>query len=165
MKPVVRTLSPSPSPYYNTSIIVAKRVNTMTVIRVASLPQEILDDDVAFIRAVRKGIPGQVVREAVALLGGHRELIADLVGTTPGNLHRIYKKQALGKAESEGILDLFRLFAYAKTIFDSDDIVREWLGCEIPALSGSRPIEIMDTFQGRAMVRDVLGRIGHGEFS
>lgn len=165
MKPVAITLSPSLSPYYNTCIIGAKRVNEMTVFRVASFPQEILDDDVAFIRAVRKGIPGQVAREAVSLLGGHREIIADLAGTTPGNLHRIYKKQALGKTESEGILDLFRLFAYAKTIFDSDDIVREWLGCEIPALSGSRPIDLMDTFQGRAIVRDVLGRIKQGEFS
>jgi putative toxin-antitoxin system antitoxin component (TIGR02293 family) len=165
MKPVARTLSPSLSPYYNTCIIDAKRVNEMTVIRVASFPQEILDDDVAFIRAVRKGIPGQVARETVALLGGHRELIADLAETTPGNLHRTYKKPALSKTQSEAFLDLIRVFTYAATIFDSDDIVREWLGCEIPALSGSRPIDLMDTFQGRAIVRDVLGSIKHGEFS
>ncbi|MDW7748207.1 antitoxin Xre/MbcA/ParS toxin-binding domain-containing protein [Halomonas sp.] len=137
----------------------------MTAHRVARLPKDIFNDDMVFIRAVRKGISGQVVRETVELLGGHQQLVAELAGTTPGNLHRIYKKHALGKTESEGILDLLRLFAYAATTFDSDDIVREWFGSEIPALSGTRPIDLMDTFQGRAVVRDVLSRIEHGEFS
>ncbi|WP_411971104.1 antitoxin Xre/MbcA/ParS toxin-binding domain-containing protein [Halomonas rhizosphaerae] len=67
--------------------------------------------------------------------------------------------------QSEQILDLLSLFSYSSSIFDSDDIVRGWFSCEIPALSGSRPINLLDTFQGRAMVRDVLGRIERGEFS
>ncbi|TLF51651.1 DUF2384 domain-containing protein [Halomonas urmiana] len=137
----------------------------MKVLHVDGLPPDVLYDDVAFIHAVRTGIPGQVVRKTVELLGGHHELVANLAGVPPGNLHRIYTKPALGKASSEGILDLLRLFAYAATILDSDDIVRGWFSCEIPALSGSRPIDLMDTFQGRAIVRDVLGKIEHGEFS
>ncbi|WP_430886926.1 MbcA/ParS/Xre antitoxin family protein [Halomonas gemina] len=50
-------------------------------------------------------------------------------------------------------------------MLDSDDIVRGWFSCKIPALSGSRPVDLMDTFQGRTMVRDVLERIERGEFS
>jgi hypothetical protein len=137
----------------------------MTVSRVVSLPPTALNDDVEFIRTVRKGVPGQLVRETVLLMGGHRKLIAEIAGTTPGNLPLIYKRTALGKAQSEGILDLLRLFFYASSIFDSDDIVREWFSCEIPALSGSRPVDLLDTFQGRAIVRNVLGSIKHGEFS
>jgi putative toxin-antitoxin system antitoxin component (TIGR02293 family) len=136
----------------------------MTTLRETNLPSDILDNDVAFIRAARSGVSGNLVQETVDLLGGHRELVAELVGTNPGSLHRTYKKEALGKTESEAILDLIRLFAYAVTVLDSDDIVREWLSCEITALSGSRPIDVMDTFQGRAMVRDVLSRIQCGEF-
>lgn len=137
----------------------------MTVRQVSSLPLEVLDDNLAFISVAREGISGQVVYETVKLLGGYKTLVADLVGTTPGNLHRIYKKTVLGKAQSEAILDLLRLFACTETIFDSDDIVREWLRCEIPALSGLRPADLLDTFQGRAMVRDVLGKIKYGDFS
>ncbi|MDW7749006.1 antitoxin Xre/MbcA/ParS toxin-binding domain-containing protein [Halomonas sp.] len=137
----------------------------MKVLHLDGLPPNVLTDDVVFIRAVRTGIPGKVVQEAVELLGGHRELVAALVGSTPGNIQRIYSKPALGKVESEGILDLLRLFAYASAIFDSDDIVREWLRCHLPALSGSRPADLLDTFQGRIMVRDVLNKIERGEFS
>ncbi|MGM0987765.1 MAG: antitoxin Xre/MbcA/ParS toxin-binding domain-containing protein [Pseudomonadota bacterium] len=137
----------------------------MKVLHVDGLPPDVLCDDVAFIHAVRTGIPGQVVRQTVALLGGHQQLVAELAGTTPSNLHRTYKKAAIGKMQSEQILDLLRLFSYSSSIFDSDDIVRGWFSCEIPALSGSRPVDLLDTFQGRAMVRDVLGRIKRGEFS
>ena len=137
----------------------------MNILQIEGLPPNILYDDVVFIHAVRAGIPGQVVRQTVALLGGHNELIANLAGTTPGNLHRTYKKAVLAKTQSEAILDLLRLFAYAATIFDNEDIVRSWLDCEIPALSGTRPIDIMDTFQGRSMVRDILVKIERGEFS
>ncbi len=59
----------------------------MKVLHVDGLPPDVLYDDVAFIDAVWAGIPWQVVREAIDLLGGHRELIADLAGTTPNNLH------------------------------------------------------------------------------
>lgn len=137
----------------------------MKGLHVDGLPSNVLYDDVVFIHAIRTGIPGQVVRQTVALLGGHNELIADLAGTTPGNLHRTYKKAVLAKTQSEAILDLLRLFAYAATVFDNQDIVRSWLDCEIPALSGTRPIDIMDTFQGRTMVRDILVKIERGEFS
>ena len=137
----------------------------MKALHIGGLPPEVMYDNVAFIHAVRAGVSGQVVREAVALLGGHNELIADLAGTTPGNLHRTYKKAVLAKTQSEAILDLLRLFAYAATIFDNEDIVRSWFDCEIPALSGTRPIDIMDTFQGRTMVRDILVKIERGEFS
>lgn len=130
-----------------------------------AIPPRVLTDEVAFLHAVREGVAGQVITDAIELFGGDRGLFVRLLETTPGNLHRYYKKAILNRAQSEEVLDLLRLFMYASSIFDSDDIVREWFFSEIPALSGSRPVDIMDTFQGRAMVRDVLGKIEFGEFS
>ncbi|WP_415843667.1 antitoxin Xre/MbcA/ParS toxin-binding domain-containing protein [Vreelandella rituensis] len=44
-------------------------------------------------------------------------------------------------------------------------MAQEWLHSEVPALSGSRPVDLFDTFAGREMVRQVLRKISYGEFS
>ncbi len=130
-----------------------------------SLPKEIFSDRVAFIRQVRQGISGRVVVEAIEAFGGDRELFVRLLETTSGNLHRYYKRAALGRTESEEVLDALDVLRYAMEVFDDAAIAREWMHCEVPALSGSRPADLLDTFRGRKWVRDVLGKIEYGEFS
>ncbi len=130
-----------------------------------TLPKEVFTDSVAFIRQVRKGIPGQVLVEAIGAFGGDRQLFVTLLETTPGNLHRFYKRKALARSESEGVLDTLRVLNYAIIVFGDGMIAREWLRCQVPALSGSRPVDLLDTFCGRDWVREVLGKIEYGEFS
>ncbi len=69
-----------------------------------------LVDQSTFIRTARPGPSGNVVRQAVGVLG-HRELFVPLLGTTAGNLSRYYRRKALGQAQSEALLDTFRLVA------------------------------------------------------
>lgn len=129
-----------------------------------SVPESIFNDPVAFIRQVHNGISGQVVVEAIDALGD-RDLFVRLLETTSGNLHRYYKRKALGRTESEEVLDTLAVMLYAARVFEDDGIAREWLHCNVPALSSSRPIDLLDTFRGRQLVREVLGKIEHGEFS
>lgn len=130
-----------------------------------SLPKGVFSDEVAFIQQVRQGISGRVVVEAIEAFGGDRELFVRLLETTSGNLHRYYRRAALGRSESEEILDALDVLRYAIQVFESDELAREWLKCEVPALSGSRPVDLLDTFKGREVVRQVLGKIEYGEFS
>ncbi len=51
-------------------------------------------DRSAFIEAVRAGLPGEIVKQTVAVVG-YRELVLRLVGTTSANLHRVYRRKAL----------------------------------------------------------------------
>lgn len=129
-----------------------------------SLPEGIFHDPVAYMRQVHEGISGEVVREAIDVFGD-RELFVRLLETTPGNLHRYYKRAALGRTESEEVLDTLSVLRYATKVFEDAEIAREWMRCEVPALSGSRPVDLLDTFIGRKLVREVLGKIEHGEFS
>ena len=120
-------------------------------------------DRSAFIKAVRAGLPGEVVKQTVDVVG-YRELVVRLVGTTSANLHRIYRRKALAQAQSEALLDTLRVFNLAEQAFAGLVPAQEWLETALPALAGQRPIDLCDTFEGRRLVRDTLRRIEHGEF-
>ncbi|WP_416140441.1 antitoxin Xre/MbcA/ParS toxin-binding domain-containing protein [Halomonas sp. HK25] len=132
------------------------------------LDPAVFDDTAEFIRTVRRGVPGQLIREAIDALGNTpeaRELFVTLLETTSGNLHRYYKRAALGRTASEEVLDTLRLVRYAQAVFDDAGVAADWLAAPIPALAGETPLALCDTFQGRQLVRDALGKIEYGEFS
>ena len=127
------------------------------------IPPAAFLDRSAFIDAVRTGLSGAVVKQTIDAVG-HRELIVRLVGTTSGNLHRVYRRKALGPTQSEVLLDTLRIFSDATSAFGSLDRAHEWLDTALPALGGQRPVDLCDTFEGRRLVQDAIHRIEHGEF-
>jgi putative toxin-antitoxin system antitoxin component (TIGR02293 family) len=128
------------------------------------IPEQALDDPAGFIRLVRTGIPGDVIRQAVRLLG-HREMFVRLLHTSSANLSRFYRRKALDPVASEEVLDAIRLFVEAERVWGSLDTAKAWLDTPIPALAGERPLDLFDTFEGRQWVRAVLRKIEFGEFS
>lgn len=128
------------------------------------IPADVFTDRVSLIQAARKGLPGDVVRQAVKLLG-HRDVFIQLLETTSGNLSRYYRRKALNQIQSEGMLDILCVFAKAIDIFGNIDKAREWLETAIPALGGNSPLKLCDTFTGRAMVQTALRKIEFGEFA
>lgn len=120
-------------------------------------------DPSAFIHAARAGLPGKLVKQTIAAVG-HRELIVGLMGTTSGNLHRVYRRKTLGPAQSEVLLDTLRVFFRATEAFGSLERANEWMDTALPALNGERPADLCDTFEGRRLVQDAIQRIEHGEF-
>ncbi|MDD9961916.1 MAG: DUF2384 domain-containing protein [Gammaproteobacteria bacterium] len=123
----------------------------------------VFDDRSAFVKASRRGLPGAVVKQAVNALG-HRELIVRLLGTTAGNLSRFYRRRALAPMQSEALLDLLRVFVLAAAAFGSREKGDQWLVTQVPAMGGERPVDLCDTFEGRALVREALHKIEYGEF-
>ena len=128
------------------------------------IPTTVFSDRNSLIQAARKGLPGDVIRQAVRILG-HREVFVRLLETTRGNLNRYYRRKALSPTQSEGILDLLCVFARAITVFGDIDNAREWLETALPALGGHSPLEMCDTFAGRALVQGALNKIEYGEFA
>ena len=117
----------------------------------------------AFIRAVREGIPGKVVKQAVDVVG-QRDLFVRLVGVSSGNLHRVYQRPSLGATQSEALLDALRVFYRASTVLGGLDAAQEWLETPLPAMGGQRPLDFCDTFSGRRLVQRAIAKIEHGEF-
>lgn len=130
-----------------------------------AIPPETFTDPAAYIQAVREGIPGTVVKQAIEEMGGNRELFIRLLNTTAANLNRYYHKKALNRSDSEEVLDTLRVYRAAVRIFGDKKLAREWLSTPIPALAGEHPLDLFDTFEGRNLVRATLRKLEHGEFS
>lgn len=127
------------------------------------VPMSAFGDTNAFIRAVRNGISGKVVKQAVDVVG-QRDLFVRLVGVSSSNLHRVYQRPSLGATQSEALLDVLRVFYRASTALGGLDAAREWLETPLPAMSGQRPLDFCDTFSGRRLVQQAIAKIEHGEF-
>ena len=139
-------------------------MNISLLLKDADLPPNLLEDRAEYIQAVRKGISGTIVKQAIQLLG-ERDLFVRLLSTNSANLSRFYHQKVLSKIASEGILDTLRVFQDAISVFEDADIAKEWLHTRIPALAGEYPIELCDTFEGRKLVRETLRAIEYGEFT
>jgi putative toxin-antitoxin system antitoxin component (TIGR02293 family) len=139
-------------------------MNIPKLLEGANLSPTLLEDRTAYIQAIRRGISGEIVKQAVQVLE-ERELFIHLLNTNSANLSRFYHQKLLTKMQSEGILDTLRVFQDAITVFENEQLAKEWLHTRIPALAGEYPINLCDTFEGRKLVREALRAIEYGEFS
>ncbi len=139
-------------------------INISLLLKDADLSPNLLKDRAEYIQAVRQGISGTIVKQAIQLLG-ERDLFVRLLGTNSANLSRFYHQQVINRSASEVILDTLRVFQDAVTVFEDADIAKEWLHTRIPALAGEYPIDLCDTFEGRKLVRETLQAIEYGEFT
>ena len=126
------------------------------------VPSAAFVDQAAFIRTVRAGLSGEVVKQAIDAIG-HRDFFVRLLGTTSGHLSRLYGRKSLGAARTEGLLDTLRIFA-AAAAFGGLERAQDWLDTALPALGGDRPIDLCDTFEGRRLVREIIRKVEYGEF-
>ena len=116
-----------------------------------------------YIRTIREGIPGSVVKRAVKIFD-NRELIVRILGTTSSNLSRYYRVKRMSRGDSEEMLDTIRLYNQAVHVFGDMEKTKEWIKTSVPALAGEKPEALLDTFEGRKWVSQVLRKIEYGEF-
>lgn len=127
------------------------------------LRTEALTNQSEYIRAVREGISGDVVKRTVKAFD-NRELIVRILGTTSSNLNRYYRRKKMSRGDSEEMLDTIRLYDQAMHVFGDMEKTKEWIKTATPALAGETPEALLDTFEGRKWVSQVLRKIEYGEF-
>ena len=122
--------------------------------------------DFEFIDIIRTGLPSKVIACVVKSSAISEDVIYKSL--------RIAKRTAarrkatasrLKPAESELIYRLSKVLVTAAKILGERDKAREWLLKENGALSGNRPIDLLDTAIGFEDVMDVLYRIEYGVYS
>lgn len=139
-------------------------MNLPSILEGVNLSAKLLGDSAGVIKTVRSGLSGDAVKAVVQNLG-ERELMLKILDTDTTNVSRLYRQTTISKWQSEGILDVLRLFIKAISVFEEEEIAKEWLHTSIPALAGEKPIDLCDTFEGRKLVKDALFQIEYGEFS
>jgi putative toxin-antitoxin system antitoxin component (TIGR02293 family) len=128
------------------------------------VPDAVFENHGVYIKAIRQGIGGDVVKQAVDFTD-ERDLFVRVLNTTSGNLARYFQKALLSRSESEQILDTLRVYRYGHLVFDDPSKVKEYFNMPIPALGGEKPLDLLDTFAGRQLVQETLRKIEYGEFS
>jgi putative toxin-antitoxin system antitoxin component (TIGR02293 family) len=68
-------------------------------------------------------------------------------------------------SQSEKIVGMIEVLERGKGVFGDMDIFKRWLYTHIPAMSNTRPIDLLSTSYGKDRVLDELTRIEHGIFA
>jgi len=80
----------------------------------------------------------------------------------------------LSPAEGERVLGLGRLLGQLQTMvresgnpegFDASAWLSSWMSAPVPALGGARPLDLMDTMTGQALVSQVLAQMQSGAYA
>ncbi|MGO4669802.1 antitoxin Xre/MbcA/ParS toxin-binding domain-containing protein [Bosea sp. 2KB_26] len=113
------------------------------------------------ISAVRRGFPVQTVEYVIS--SGRMSLAEiDLVVIPRKTLSHRRKIGTLTSEQSDRLIRAARVLAEAEETFGSQQKAAKWLRRPTTALSGEKPIDLLDTSEGADQVEALLGRIGHG---
>lgn len=141
----------------------------------AGLSQIYRSGDLERIRLVRAGIPAKAVRALSTSLDVPNEVVYDLLGVSRATATRLVRSgRNFGPGASERAIFIAGLVKAVEEMlpegqaaapsFDAAKWVAQWLEQPQPALDGERPAAFMDTADGRAIVRNLLGQLEAGVY-
>lgn len=67
--------------------------------------------------------------------------------------------------QSEKIIGMIELIERGIEVFGDMEMFKRWLYTPIPALSDSKPMELLNSSYGKQVILDEIGRIEHGIFA
>lgn len=113
------------------------------------------------IDAIRKGFPIEAIDHLIK--SGRISLAEiDLLVIPRKTLSRRRKLGTLTAGQFERLLRTAQVIAAAEETFGAQDKAARWLRRPTEAAAGNRPLDLLDTWEGAALVKVLLGRIGHG---
>lgn len=118
-----------------------------------------------YIQSVRNGVKGSKAKDLVNCLGVPRTVLAKIMKVDESNLARLFRRDTLPGDQSETLMDTARLFLKAIRVFDDQGMAQEWMQTRNAVLNGQAPNELLDTFEGRRWIDQVLTNIEFGEFT
>ena len=125
-----------------------------------------IENEPELVTLTRKGFPVGALTSMAKELNLPLNDVARVVGITERTLsRRISEKGRLSAHESDRLVRLAKVFAYAKDVLESSASASKWLQLPNRALGGDVPLELLDTSTGTAQVEEILGRIDYTIYS
>ena len=116
--------------------------------------------------AIQAGLPSNAVLELAGRVGVTRTVILKKLDISESTMARRSRaKSRLTPQESDRLVRIARVFAYATEVFGSEEKASQWLRLPIRALNFTTPFEYLDTEEGARQVEAVLSHLEHGVFS
>ncbi len=119
-----------------------------------------------FVEIVRHGLPTQAVRHLFREMDITQDEIARALHIPMRTFSRRMRSSAFEPIESEKLVRLVRVFAFAKEVFNGDsNKATEWIKRPNRALGNVTPLSLLDSDLGAEQVTDTLGRLQEGVIS
>ena len=127
------------------------------------------------IRIIKRGLPASDAKRILARLGLPTGVTMRALNLSPATMNRkVARRQPLAPEESERVIGLAKLVGQVEAMveesgnpsgFDAESWVSQWLREPVPALGGERPIDLLDTMEGQALISETLARIQSGAYA
>jgi len=124
---------------------------------------------------IKKGVPARMVKLFITELHIDQKVMFDALNLKTATVNKkAAKNQALSTEDSERVVGLVKLVGQLEAMieesgdpedFDAPEWLSTWLLEPLPALGGVKPIDLLDTMEGQAMVAQALAQIQSGAFA
>jgi len=115
--------------------------------------------------SIRKGLTFKALDTLALASGIDIDTLSAILRISPRTLARRRKSRRLAADESDRLVRLARVVAYALTVFKDQHKATTWLQRPNRALQQHAPIDLLDTDIGTQRVETILIRIHHGVYS
>lgn len=127
------------------------------------------------IEMIKGGIPATEVKRVFADLAIGQGAAFKALGLSPATVNKKAKQdQILSRGESERVIGIVKLVGQLEAMiqesgnpegFDAAAWMAQWLKEPLPAFGGVRPIDLIDTMEGQALVSTVLTQMQSGAYA
>ncbi len=124
---------------------------------------------------IRRGMPAVQAKQIASDLNVEQKSFFQALNLKTATVNRkAARNDFLPADESERLLGVARLVGQLQAIveesgepegFDAPEWLSGWLREPLPAFGGARPISLLDTMEGQALVSDALARIQSGAYA
>jgi putative toxin-antitoxin system antitoxin component (TIGR02293 family) len=126
------------------------------------------------ISMIKHGIRATEAKRIIAELAIGQGATLKALNLSPATVNKKAKQgQTLSPDESERVIGFAKLVGQLEAIvqesgnpegFDAATWMSSWLNEPVPALGGARPIDLMDTMEGQALVSATLAQLQSGAY-
>lgn len=127
------------------------------------------------ISVIRAGVPASAVKRFGAELHLDQQVMFGALNLKTATVNRkAARNEALSIEDSERVVGLVKLVGQIEAMveesgdpegFDAPEWLSRWLREPLPALGGDRPINLLDTMEGQALVSRALAQMQSGAFA
>jgi len=124
---------------------------------------------------IKRGIRAAEAKRILADLAIGQGAGLKALNLSPATVNKKAKQdQSLSPEDSERVIGIAKLVGQLEAIvqdsgdpkgFDSTAWMARWLNDPLPALGGARPIDLMDTMEGQALVSTLLAQLQSGAYA
>lgn len=129
-------------------------------------------DRIGFIKA---GVPATKAKKLIAILHFDQGVLLSALNLKTATVNRKAKRnETLSTEDGERVIGLAKLVGQLEAMieesgeakgFDSTAWLSQWLREPLPALGGARPMELLDTMEGQALVAQTLAQVQSGTYA